>query len=86
MFLEIASAGFSAWLSVVSFCGIPVYLTGMTNDGQVLMGQYRYILEDDRSARTFAEITAQLPKKKGEPVINQIKVEKQLDLGCPIPA
>ena len=60
---------------------------GIDERGAFLTGTYEYILYDDAAHALFARITDQLPvDKDGEPIVNFIEAENELDFFCPIPA
>lgn len=51
---------FAAFLNIVTVCDMPVYVAGMSEDGEYLVGTHRYVLNDKRAYTHFLLILEQI--------------------------
>ena len=78
--------GIQPRLTVVTFCGRPLYVTGISREGEYLMGSMEFLQSNAAAWTLFVRIRAQLPVVKGNPTTRTYDVEHKVDILCPRPA
>jgi len=82
-----AEPAFTPTLTVVTFCGRPLYVSGISEEGSFLMGSMDFLQNNKSAWALFAHILSQLPlRDDGEPMTRTYDVEHNVDVVCPRPA
>jgi len=69
------AASIAAFLTIVTVCGEPVFISGADENGRVLSVGARHLYEDGSDVPLFLEILEQLPTNKdGDPILVQEEV------------